>query len=170
LLTRAEYLMRIGENYAAIFDANQIIKIDSTHEDARYIRAMSYFYESDYDKSIEDLTYLVNSANPKMKAFYLNYLESVRNIKENSEKLLTDNQPEFYINIAKALSRIKEFDSAIKILNDGLAKNRNNTRLIYAKLLVYLEMGDLNAARELVEVLKSAGVEVDEKVRLMINR
>ena len=94
------------------------------------------------------------------------YYNIALNLKENAgEAEKNPTSPAPYINMARALSRISEFATALTVLESGLEHIPGNTGLLYAKLLVYLQNGDKTSAKDLMYKLEAGGFKVDAKIK-----
>ncbi len=165
-LERAKRLLAIREFDAAIYDADTVLRADSSRSEARFVKGISLLLSKRYDLALPEfriLAGLSQSPDEKSYTFYYQIAETLDNNSGLIDKNPSDPAP--YINSAKALARISESSEAISLLDKGLEHNPDNNNLMYAKILVYLQSGNKQAARNMMDALRAKGFNVDPAVR-----
>ncbi len=165
-LQRAEQLFGMREFEAAVYDADTVLNADSANLEARFVRGTSFLLDKKFDQALDDFKILASHTEAKDHKQYIYYYKAAQNIKQNADLIERNpSLPEAYINMARALSEISEFSTAISILDKGLQVIPDNNGLSYAKLLVFLQSGNRNSARDIMYSLEAKGFRVDAAVK-----
>jgi len=165
-LERSQKLLGMREFEAAIFDADTVLRADSTNLQARFVKGISFLLDGKYDKALPEFEILVARTTAPDYEDYTFYYGIAQRLVDNADQLKKNPlSPAPYINVARALARISEYTNALITLDKGLSKIPDNNNLLYAKALVFLQKGDKNAARDLVYILEGKGVNVDPAVK-----
>ncbi len=165
-LQRAEQLFGMREFEAAVYDADTVLNADSLNRQARFVRGMAYLLDKNFDQAISDFKLLSSyKTDPEGKKYHF-YYKLAENIKQNADLIEKNpSSPQPYINMARLLSEISEFSMALSVLDGGIRLNPDDQKLSYAKLLVCLQSGDRNSARDIMYSLEAKGFRVDAAVK-----
>ncbi|MCF8225977.1 MAG: hypothetical protein K9J30_08870 [Bacteroidales bacterium] len=169
LIERAGYLISLGQFMAANFDLDMVIRADSMNTDAYYLKGMSYLYAGNYEQAYTALDKLEQMDEAGAES-YSGIAEAAKLIYHLSARIGEASQDAMdYLNMARQLSMLGANDRALEIISMGLKLNRDDLRLLQAKLLVQLQTGDRLNAVQTAKYIESLGYSVDPELLEMMS-
>lgn len=152
------------------FDAHQILKSDSSFYTAYYVAGISNLLDKRYVEAEMDFRQLVQRAeNDPELPVYRDLLDKAKKLTDASEKIKQDpSDIRSYITVARELSSMGEYHQAHQVIDRGLISNMDHPNLLHARLFIYIQEGKMDAARETVMYMESAGIAVDAQLRRLI--
>ena len=133
------------------------LEIDSNHVDCLKLMKNIYISEGDYEKALEAVSKIFEisktSENLVEKIKILNELNKFEEIKM-LENLDFDFNDEILYQFAKASFKNKDYEKAIRLLEEAKNKNPENKELLPLLAEIYFLNNDFEKSRNLFEMLK----------------
>ncbi len=167
LVKRAELLTRAGWPEAALFDIDVVYSQDSLFEPALIQAGYTHLFLTEFDQSLDYFRKVHNLTQDRNIEEILNEISGIQSASIKISE--GDTEAANYISVARSLSILGFYEPSISYLDKGLTEGGDPFRLLYAKLLLHIEWGDMEAAREVYIRIRTAGYEVDEKIEALFN-
>lgn len=164
---RAELLTRAGWPEAALFDINEVYAQDSLFEPVLIQAGYTHLFMTEFEKSLD---FFRKAYNLTQEGSIEEIVDEISRIQSATEKIAEgDSDAVNYISVARSLSKLGFYEPSINYLDKGLNEGSDPFRLLYAKLLLHIEWGDMETAREVYIRMRTSGYEVDKKVEALFN-
>lgn len=171
---RAQNLVRLRLFEPARYDADQSLSLDSTSAEACFIKGVAFLLSHRYKKADSVLT-MLGEKNMEIPAdqeeIYRNYMRIAENLVRLESRMQSHpGEVKTYIDMSRELSMVLEYDRAISVIDKGLTHNKNDNRLLHAKLFLYIRKGDRQGAIDQLHYIESLGLPVDEEIRKLLEQ
>lgn len=167
---RARLLISMRRFQSARDDLNTVLDKEEDNIEAIYLKGILLFNSYDYAGAAEIFNQLsrveLSSGQEKLIGFY----------KASASKLnLLDGKlknepasPEVYLDFSRELSQIGDYNRALHMINRGLESAPEDPRLLQASILVYIQQGNVDSAREAALFLESLGYKTDPQLKQLL--
>jgi len=170
LLERAEAFLGLRMFAEAEFDALKVFTEDSARNDARYLLGLSALLQAEYQEAETIFGDLVNKSETGKEAEKYEQMRSSASVLSAANRRMSEQPDDIspYIDAARELSLLGEFQRAHRVIDRGLQHQENHPNLLHARLFLYLQQGDMARARETAQYIESIGLKVDPQLRSLI--
>lgn len=170
LTERAELFIELGQYLPAVYDLKMSIAMDSTAYKQRYLLGRVNLLLSEYREAASVFTSLAElPLSDEEKKSTMMYADAAESLSEFSESILDDpGNIQQYISISRQLSLMGENLSALKIIDKGLTVNKNDLRLLQARVIVLIQLGELQQAKQVALLIESMGYAIDSQLKELL--
>ncbi len=168
---RARLLVSMRRFQSANNDLNKSLAADAQNAEAIYLKGMALLYSHEYGGAVDQFNQLSQMELPaEQEKLYAKYEEAAVKLSSLDERLRSDpGETTVYLDFSRELSLIGDFGRALHMIESGLGISPDDPRLIQARILVYVQQGEMEKARQAIHYLESLGYQADPQLKELLN-